>query len=123
MAFEKLYSVEEIAEMTSVTTRTIRNYLRNGILTGTKIGGQWRFRQEDVMNMLNQENMSSDVRETSKRIVKDFLNEYSGKTLRSQGRDWRSDRDPSSEKKRERYLGMPGKAWQKGSSRCQNHIW
>ena len=40
-----------------------------------KIGGQWRFRQEDVMNMLNQENMSSDVRETSKRIVKDFLNE------------------------------------------------
>ena len=27
------------------------------------------------MNMLNQENMSSDVRETSKRIVKDFLNE------------------------------------------------
>ena len=75
MAFEKLYSVEEIAEMTSVTTRTIRNYLRNGILTGTKIGGQWRFRQEDVMNMLNQENMSSDVRETSKRIVKDFLNE------------------------------------------------
>ena len=75
MAFEKLYSVEEIAEMTSVTTRTIRNYLRNGILTGTKIGGQWRFRQEDVMNMLNQENMSSDVCETSKRIVKDFLNE------------------------------------------------
>ena len=44
MAFEKLYSVEEIAKMTSVTTRTIRNYLRNGILTGTKIGGQWRFR-------------------------------------------------------------------------------
>ena len=75
MAFEKLYSVEEIAEMTSVTTRTIRNYLRNGILTGTKIGGQWRFRQEDVMNMLNQENMSSDVCETSKSIVKDFLNE------------------------------------------------
>ncbi len=75
MALEKLYSVEEIAEMTSVTTRTIRNYLRSGILKGTKIGGQWRFRQEDVTNMLNQENLLSDVRETSKRIVRDFLDE------------------------------------------------
>lgn len=30
MALEKLYSVEEVAEMTAVTTRTIRNYLRKG---------------------------------------------------------------------------------------------
>ena len=43
MPLQKLYSVEEIAQMTSVTTRTIRNYLRNGILKGRKIGGQWRF--------------------------------------------------------------------------------
>lgn len=68
------------------------------------------------------------------RDILDYLNEgdtlvindtkvIPGKALRSQGRDWRSDRNPSSEKKRERYLGMPGKAWQKGSSRCQNHIW
>ena len=54
MALEKLYSVEEVAEMTAVTTRTIRNYLRKGVLTGTKIGGQWRFRQEDIMHMFNQ---------------------------------------------------------------------
>ena len=32
MALEKLYSVEEVAEMTAVTTRTIRNYLRKGVL-------------------------------------------------------------------------------------------
>ena len=43
MAFEKLYSVEEIAKMTSVTTRTIRNYLRNGILTGTKLEASGAF--------------------------------------------------------------------------------
>ena len=75
MALEKLYSVEEVAEMTAVTTRTIRNYLRNGILKGTKIGGQWRFRQEDVMRMLNQENSVSDFRENSGRIVRAFLDE------------------------------------------------
>ena len=73
MALEKLYSVEEVAEMTAVTTRTIRNYLRKGVLTGTKIGGQWRFRQEDIMHMFNQEKNASDFRETSSRIVRDFL--------------------------------------------------
>ena len=73
MALENLYSVEEVAEMTAVTTRTIRNYLRKGVLTGTKIGGQWRFRQEDIMHMFNQEKNASDFRETSSRIVRDFL--------------------------------------------------
>ena len=75
MTLEKFYSVEEVAEMTAVTTRTIRNYLRKGILTGTKIGGQWRFRQEDIMHMFNQENSVSDFRENSSRIVRDFLDE------------------------------------------------
>ena len=56
MPLQKLYSVEEIAQMTSVTTRTIRNYLRNGILKGRKIGGQWRFSLEDIETMINQTN-------------------------------------------------------------------
>ena len=71
MPLEKLYSVEEIAQMTSVTTRTIRNYLRSGILKGRKIGGQWRFRLEDIENMMNQANHA--FRENSGRIVRDFI--------------------------------------------------
>lgn len=71
MSLEKLYSVEEIAQMTSVTTRTIRNYLRNGILKGRKIGGQWRFSLEDVEDMMNQSGNAS--RENSTRIVRDFI--------------------------------------------------
>lgn len=34
--FDKLYTVEDIAKMTSLTSRTIRNYLKNGSLTGKK---------------------------------------------------------------------------------------
>ncbi|MGM8370207.1 helix-turn-helix domain-containing protein, partial (plasmid) [Clostridium perfringens] len=41
--FEKLYTIEDIAKMTRLTSRTIRNYLKDGILEGKKIGGQWRF--------------------------------------------------------------------------------
>lgn len=71
MPLQKLYSVEEIAQMTSVTTRTIRNYLRNGILKGRKIGGQWRFSLEDIETMMNQTN--SAFQENSRRIVRDFI--------------------------------------------------
>lgn len=50
---EKLYTVEEVAELASVTGRTIRNYLKNGRLVGRKIGGQWRFAEAEVTQLLN----------------------------------------------------------------------
>ena len=49
---EKLYTVEEIAELAAVTPRTIRNYLKTGRLAGRKIGGQWRFSQSEVQRLL-----------------------------------------------------------------------
>lgn len=49
---EKLYTVEEVAELASVTGRTIRNYLKSGRLVGRKIGGQWRFPQGEVQRLL-----------------------------------------------------------------------
>lgn len=50
---EKLYTVEEVAELASVTGRTIRNYLKSGRLVGRKIGGQWRFPEAEVQRLLN----------------------------------------------------------------------
>ncbi len=49
---EKLYTVEEVAELASVTGRTIRNYLKSGRLQGRKIGGQWRFPESEVQRLL-----------------------------------------------------------------------
>lgn len=50
---EKLYTVEEVAELASVTGRTIRNYLKSGRLVGRKIGGQWRFPESEVQRLLS----------------------------------------------------------------------
>lgn len=52
---EKLYTVEEVAELASVTGRTIRNYQKSGRLTGRKIGGQWRFSEDEVQRLLSGE--------------------------------------------------------------------
>lgn len=50
---EKLYTVEEVAALASVTGRTIRNYLKSGRLIGRKIGGQWRFPESEVQRLLS----------------------------------------------------------------------
>lgn len=42
------YSSEELAEMLGVTTRTIRNYLKEQKIKGYKIGGKWKFSRDDI---------------------------------------------------------------------------
>ncbi len=48
LEYNKLYTVEDVANRTGLTDRTIRNYLRDGKLKGKKIGGQWRFTVDDI---------------------------------------------------------------------------
>ncbi len=73
MDFEKLYTVEDIAVMTHLTTRTIRNYLKNGLLKGRKIGGQWRFTADDVKNLMDSAAVASDLADECRQSVLDFL--------------------------------------------------
>lgn len=62
---EKLYTVEEVAEMASVTGRTIRNYLKSGKLVGRKIGGQWRFPESEVQRLLTGEEIDENENSTN----------------------------------------------------------
>lgn len=70
---EKLFTVEEIANMTSLTTRTIRNYLRNGTLKGRKIGGQWRFTTDDIGKFMDSGEVTSTMAKEIKQSVIDFI--------------------------------------------------
>jgi len=62
---EKLYTVENIAQMTGLTSRTIRNYIADGRLRGRKIGSQWRFTEADVEALFSQREISADTAEAS----------------------------------------------------------
>ncbi|MCL2404394.1 MAG: helix-turn-helix domain-containing protein [Defluviitaleaceae bacterium] len=79
---EKFYTVDDIATMTMFTTRTIRNYLKDGQLTGRKIGGQWRFTEDDIGKFMNQGGVNDKIKSEKKQDVLDFLEgiftEYSG---------------------------------------------
>ena len=79
---EKFYTVDEVAKITMFTTRTIRNYLKDGSLKGRKIGGQWRFTQEDLEQFWEQGKVTEKIISDSKQDVLDFvegvLPEYTG---------------------------------------------
>ncbi|AIQ46717.1 hypothetical protein R70723_13190 [Paenibacillus sp. FSL R7-0273] len=45
------WTVEELAKELQVTTRTIRNYMKSGELSGAKVGGQWRFTLSDIRKL------------------------------------------------------------------------
>ena len=72
--FEKLFTVDDIAKMTSLTSRTIRNYLKNGTLQGSKIGGQWRFTMENIRQLFDNSSFSNDRSRNNRLQVMNFVN-------------------------------------------------
>lgn len=44
----KLYTVEEVMEILSISRRTLYNYIKSGSLKAVKIGRQWRIRLVDL---------------------------------------------------------------------------
>jgi len=70
---QKLYTVEDIANMTMMTSRTIRNYLKEGILKGKKIGGQWRFTEEDIRRFLDNGALKAEHFSNLKQDILDFI--------------------------------------------------
>ena len=48
-----LYDIKEVAEMLSVTTTSIHNYIRRKLLIGQKIGGRWYVSEENVKSFVN----------------------------------------------------------------------
>ncbi len=57
-------SIEETANMLSVHPRTIRRYLKNGVVEGVKIGGKWHISQEDIQRMLGRTDVSGELEES-----------------------------------------------------------
>lgn len=72
MIEDRLYTLKELAQLTKLTDRTLRNYLANNILKGTKVGGQWRFNKEQVRSLFSNE----DFYYERNRIANSAINAY-----------------------------------------------
>lgn len=72
---EKDFTLNEVATMTGLTTRTLRNYLKMNMLSGEKADGTWRFTEEDISEFLSNPNVRPGIQAKKKAIVFDFLAE------------------------------------------------
>lgn len=70
---KEFYTIEGVAAMTHLSTRTIRNYIAAGQLEGEKIDGAWRFTPEQFHAFLRQDMVRQSVRAKENGKVYDFL--------------------------------------------------
>ena len=66
-------TVEDIAEMTGLSERTIRSYLASGQLEGEKVDGVWRFTAEQFSKFLAQDMVRQSVQAKRNGRVFEFL--------------------------------------------------
>ena len=70
-----MYNLKQLAMMTGLTERTLRNYLRLGILTGEKVDGVWQFTKEQVTTFYEKRVVKSAMKATRNAIIYDFLSD------------------------------------------------
>lgn len=70
---DKYYSIDDVAKMTGLTTRTLRNYLNDGHIHGQKIDGKWRFSIKDFEAILKNPFVFSSIKSKNNAVVFDFL--------------------------------------------------
>jgi hypothetical protein len=71
----KYYTINQVAMMTGLTTRTLRNYINSSVLTGEKIDGVWQFSEEDLSAMISNPMVKPSIQAKNKGVVFDFLAE------------------------------------------------
>lgn len=70
---EKKYTINEVAVMSGLTTRTLRNYIKMNILKGEMVEGVWKFSDEDIADFFQNPYVKPSIQAKNKAIVFDFL--------------------------------------------------
>ena len=67
------YNLNDLAQITGFTTRTLRNYLNQGLLKGTKTNSKWQFTPQEIDNFLKQPFIKEGLRIKQSSVVFDFM--------------------------------------------------
>ena len=70
---KEYYTINDISLMTGLTTRTIRNYIRQRILDGEKANGVWQFPHESLETFLEHPAIQPKIQAKKNAVVYDFL--------------------------------------------------
>ena len=67
------FSINDLAMITGLSTRTIRTYITTGFLSGEKIDGAWVFTHEQVLAFIENKAVQPSIKAKKNAIVFDFL--------------------------------------------------
>ena len=67
------YTIADVVSITGLSDRTIRHYIRQNTLCGSKENGSWRFSLEQVCAFMNDPNVLPGIRAKKNALVYDFL--------------------------------------------------
>lgn len=67
------YTVDDVAVMTGLNPRTIRDYLRRGLLNGEKTSAGWRFTERQFVELITRPEVERSIRAKDQGMVLDFL--------------------------------------------------
>ena len=68
-----MYTIEQLSMITGLTSRTLRNYLKSGLLQGSKETGIWQFTEQQVSDFLTHPAVYPSIQTKKNAIVYDFL--------------------------------------------------
>lgn len=77
------YNLNDLALMTGFTTRTLRNYLNQGILRGEKENGMWQFAAKELDRFFQEPFVKEGLRIKRSSVVFDFMADRNKKQARS----------------------------------------
>lgn len=69
------YNLAELALMTGYSTRSLRTFYKQGLLTGAMEAGKYSFSEEDVENFIAQPFILSGIQTKTRMHVQHFLDE------------------------------------------------
>ena len=70
---KETFSIKEVALMTGLSTRTIRNYISAGFLEGSKQDGAWVFNSDQLEKFIHNNAVKPAIRAKKNAIVYDFM--------------------------------------------------
>ena len=70
---EERYNLNELAMMTGFTTRTLRNYMNQGLLVGEKVNGAWQFTAAELDRFFGEPYVKEGLRIKRSSLVFDFM--------------------------------------------------
>ena len=73
MIMKETYSINDVAMITGLSTRTIRNYISLGFLSGEKVNGAWSFTDKQIEEFTQDKAVKPSIKAKKNAIVFDFL--------------------------------------------------